>query len=197
MSFCTIELLTKAAEVSIEQTLMLSTFEQTGQHRNSTLVPCGLGALDRVATVCTAPSGITRSSTQVAMQSHSEAADVILVVDDNAGVRALVRAVLEKAGYTIYTAADGSEGLACFECYKTRIGLLLTDVTMPRMNGLQLADRVRECRSSLPVLFMSGDAHDLPNDDYGLLRKPFKSDELIGRVADALARRPIYASQAE
>ena len=82
----------------------------------------------------------------------------ILVVDDDDFVRMLVKAFLERAGYTVLSATDGASGLDFFQQNRTAIALLLTDVAMPNMNGLDLADRVLELDRKLPVLFMSGTA---------------------------------------
>src|SRR4051794_18226934 len=82
----------------------------------------------------------------------------ILVVDDNAAIRSFVKTALVKSGYEVHTAADGEQGLVCFERNRPTIALLLTDVIMPNMNGLELADRVLERCAHVPVLFMSGDA---------------------------------------
>lgn len=84
--------------------------------------------------------------------------ETILVVDDDLEIRALVKFFLERAGYAIATATDGEDGLNVFRSGRPRIALLLTDVRMPNMNGFDLADRVLELDSELPVLFMSGDA---------------------------------------
>src|SRR5579864_4338653 len=84
--------------------------------------------------------------------------EIILVVDDSLEIRGFVKALLEHAGYAVATAADGEDGLNVFRRHRSRIALLLTDVKMPKMNGLDLADRVLELDSQVPVLFMSGDA---------------------------------------
>src|SRR5271166_3830414 len=81
----------------------------------------------------------------------------ILVVDDNADIRTFVKRFLETVGWTVVTAADGAEGLRFFEQHQSSIVLLLTDVMMPNTNGLELANRVLQIDSQLPVLFMSGD----------------------------------------
>jgi DNA-binding response OmpR family regulator len=111
--------------------------------------------------------------------------DTILVVDDNLDIRAFAKRLLEIAGWTVLTAADGEEGLRYFEEHRSSIVLLLTDVMMPNINGLELADRVLEMDSQLPVLFMSGNA-------WGAYRglecvaKPFRSAELVARVSHML-----------
>jgi DNA-binding response OmpR family regulator len=106
----------------------------------------------------------------------------ILVVDDNLDIRAFAKRFLETAGWTVLTAADGEEGLRFYEEHHSSIVLLLTDVTMPNINGLELADRVLEIDSQLPVLLMSGDARGAYR---GLecVAKPFRSAELVARVS--------------
>jgi DNA-binding response OmpR family regulator len=118
------------------------------------------------------------------MQS-SDRSGVILVVEDDDFVRRVVQTFLEKAGYAVISATDGRAGLALFEQTRGSITLLLTDVSMPHMNGLDLADRVLELDWTLPVLFMSGtSAH--ADRGYGCLRKPFVISELIAKVGAAL-----------
>jgi two-component system cell cycle sensor histidine kinase/response regulator CckA len=109
----------------------------------------------------------------------------ILVVEDDLLVRELLRMFLEKEGYTVVTASDGEEGLLVYKRHQPNIALLLTDVRMPRMNGVDLADRVLQLDSHLPVVFMSGDAPRL-NLRSTCLAKPFNSADLIGTVAQVL-----------
>ena len=109
----------------------------------------------------------------------------ILIVDDNVGTRAFAKRFLEAAGYTVVTAADGAEGLRFYAEHQSRIVLLLTDVVMPNINGVELADRVLGMDSQLPVLFMTGG----PGRAYrGLecIAKPFRSAELVERVSRVL-----------
>ena len=112
----------------------------------------------------------------------------ILVVDDNPDVRMLVEVLLRNAGYTVYAAADGEEGVSFYKRHRSRIALLLTDMKMPNMNGIDLANRVLEFDSQLPILFMSGDS-EYVSRGYQCLKKPFTSDQLVGRVNQALACR--------
>ena len=109
----------------------------------------------------------------------------ILVVDDNLHIRIFARTFLETAGYTVVTAADGEEALHFYKKHQASIVLLLTDVTMPNIDGLQLADRVLEMDSQLPVLFMSGDAGNADRG-FGCVAKPFLSAELLERVNQVL-----------
>lgn len=113
----------------------------------------------------------------------------ILVVDDNLEIRSFAKRFLETAGWTVVTAADGQEGLHCYEEHQSRIVLLLTDVAMPNINGLELADRVLGMNRSLPVLFMSGDSEC---DYRGIecVAKPFRPDELVDKITQVLNTNP-------
>ena len=77
---------------------------------------------------------------------------VILVAEDEAVVRNLVRLMLSKEGYAVLRANDGQEALELCEKFADPIHLLLTDVQMPRMDGFELAERVRERRPEIKVL---------------------------------------------
>jgi CheY-like chemotaxis protein len=112
----------------------------------------------------------------------------ILVVDDNADIRVLAKVFLENAGYSVVMAADGAEGLRFYRENQPNIRLLLTDITMPNMNGLELASCVLGIDSQLPVLVMSGEAC---GDYRGLesIAKPFRPAELIEKVGRALNAR--------
>jgi len=117
---------------------------------------------------------------------HSSA---ILLVDDDESIRKLVREYLERAGYSVITASDGALGLALFEQNRGKIALLLTDVAMPNMDGVDLADRVLELERTLPILFMSAAANaDRGN---GCIAKPFRGSELLARVTAALHCGPL------
>jgi len=120
------------------------------------------------------------------MRSDTTHRGTILLVDDNVDIRGLARAFLEHAGYSVATAADGIEGLRYYQRNQPSILLLLTDVMMPNMNGLDLVDRVLSIDSHLPVLFMSGGAW---SSHRGLdwIIKPFVPAELLERVKRALS----------
>ena len=110
----------------------------------------------------------------------------ILLVDDNMDIRRLGKRLLEMAGYTVIAAADGEEGLHFYEQHRSCIGLLLTDVTMPKINGFELADRVLGMDSNLPVVIMSGDG-PFEYRDLKCLAKPFAPAELMEIVSRAMS----------
>jgi two-component system cell cycle sensor histidine kinase/response regulator CckA len=122
----------------------------------------------------------------------------ILVVDDNLDICAFAKRLLESAGWTVVTAADGAEGLRFYEQHQSNIVLLLTDVVMPNIGGRELADRVLRMDSRLPVLFMSGDTW-IAYRGLECIAKPFRSAELVAsvsRVLRANARSETTASAA-
>jgi DNA-binding response OmpR family regulator len=115
----------------------------------------------------------------------------VLVVDDDADIRGLVRELLERAGHDVLEAADGSEGLRMF--YAQQPDLVILDVSMPGLDGLETLKRIREL-SDLPVMMLTARAQELEKvrglqagaDDY--VTKPFGRQELLARV-DANLRR--------
>src|SRR5262249_17473333 len=83
-------------------------------------------------------------------------AETILLVEDEPAVRNLSRLVLQSCGYTVLEAQDGEEAVAVAQQYTGPIHVLVTDVVMPRMNGLQLAKQLAQSRPDVRILFMSG-----------------------------------------
>jgi CheY-like chemotaxis protein len=122
---------------------------------------------------------------------------VVLVVEDEPGVRMLVIDLLDELGYTAIEAGDGAEGVAALSSDR-RIDLLITDVGLPGgMNGRQVADIARELRPGLPVLFITGFAEnavvgDGPLDEgMELLAKPFTIDALAARITRLISPSPL------
>ena len=117
----------------------------------------------------------------------------ILVVDDEPAICSLVRTLLEREGYPVLIAGDGETATHIYEEHSAEVALLLTDVKMPGMNGLELADRILRKKPQLGVLFMSGS----PGATGGLacIAKPFTRAQLIGRVGMALERFPAATVQ--
>lgn len=109
----------------------------------------------------------------------------ILVVDDDPEIPALVRMILENAGYVVFTASDGEDGLRVYQKLQSRIALLLTDVNMPKMSGLALADRILRLDLRRPVLFMSGDVLN-PNRGIRWIERPFSPEALANAVSQTL-----------
>lgn len=119
---------------------------------------------------------------------------VVMFVDDEPEVLRLAVSELERRGYTVIGAGNGSQALSAINARNGQIDLLVTDVVMPGMSGIELAEAVTKRYARLPVLFVSGHldehvatSHPLP-DDAQLVSKPFTPDELSTRVLQALSK---------
>ena len=116
----------------------------------------------------------------------------ILIVEDEEQVRDLARAILEENGYSVLTAANGSEGVRLCEDFRGRFDLVLTDVVMPVMSGTELAQRIAPLQPQAQVLYMSGYTNDsmvrhgLLEDQVYFLQKPFTSNSLARKVREVL-----------
>ncbi|MGC9972416.1 MAG: response regulator [Bryobacteraceae bacterium] len=110
----------------------------------------------------------------------------LLVVDDEAPILKVITYML-RSEHSVITAESGIEALAIFESYPDQIDLIVTDVTMPGMSGLELVARLEALHSRrFPVLFITG-ASEYPIDaDRAVLRKPFSPTALKDMVRQLL-----------
>jgi len=139
---------------------------------------------------------VTSSVTPVA-SFHSAPAQkpIILLVEDESIVREVTRQVLEHAGYQVLESESPRDALRLAAQHRGQIGVLLSDVLMPEMNGLDLARRMRKMQPLLTTVLMSGYANipmlqqvaSDPLNSY--IQKPFTVDLLVASIADALATR--------
>jgi two-component system, cell cycle sensor histidine kinase and response regulator CckA len=119
----------------------------------------------------------------------------ILLVEDEAQLRTMVTAALERAGYRVLAASGPVEALGLAQGFTEVIDLLVTDVVMPQMTGPVLAAELQGRRPGLPVLFMSGYTDDaalrsgLLHDQINFLPKPLSAFVLLRKVAQAISRR--------
>lgn len=119
----------------------------------------------------------------------------VLVVDDEAGIRALARDALMQGGYTVHTAEGGEEALAIFDGGGETIDLVLLDMTMPTMSGVDVLQALRARGSDVLVLLSSGysEADSISGlggaRPDGFLQKPYRAADLLGRLDSMLAAR--------
>ncbi|CAN5288047.1 GAF domain-containing protein [soil metagenome] len=124
--------------------------------------------------------------------------ETVLVVEDEDTVRQLVIDILDDIGYAVSQASEPNSALRILES-DAPIDLLVTDVGLPGMNGRQLADRARQLRPGLKVLFITGYAHNAAigngtlEEGMQVLTKPFTVDQLAARV-EAMIMEPAYSA---
>lgn len=113
----------------------------------------------------------------------------ILIVDDDAELREYMASALSALGYNIVTAEDGEEGLKCFR--ENSIDLVITDIYMPKMDGLELIQTLRKIAPEVKILATSGDNRDYSHDAldwaeaagaFEILEKPFEHDQFIDMI---------------
>jgi two-component system cell cycle sensor histidine kinase/response regulator CckA len=125
--------------------------------------------------------------------SQAGAQPVILVAEDEVLVRNFVCLQLQRDGYQVLAAADGVEALQVARAYTGTIHLLLTDVVMPRMDGLALARQMLEERPGTRILVMSGRVVSEGRDqtiDLPFIKKPFVAKLLREKVKEVLKQPP-------
>jgi two-component system, cell cycle sensor histidine kinase and response regulator CckA len=124
-----------------------------------------------------------------------EAGQLVLVVDDEQGLRDLVCRTLQAEGFSTLEAAHGAEALALIESASTPVDLVVTDVVMPGMDGRELGRRLAQRWPDLPILYISAyDVNDIfrrgsPRNSAPFLQKPFPLDGLVTVVRGLLSAR--------
>ncbi len=123
----------------------------------------------------------------------------ILVADDDKNTRLLMKAILEGAGYRVFTAVDGQEAMDMLD--REHVDLVVLDVMMPRMDGYAFTQTLRQGGSTLPILMVS--AKQLPadkhrgflvgTDDY--ITKPIDEEEMLLRIKALLRRAKIVSDR--
>jgi len=126
--------------------------------------------------------------------TQNKCTETILLVEDEESLRRVARRILERDGYTVLEAAHPQAALDLLNEYQKPIDLLLTDILMPQMNGLDLADQILTERNRIKVLYMSGyvnfDEARLKKieQDSCFLQKPISADTLSQKVRQILDR---------
>ena len=118
----------------------------------------------------------------------------ILVVEDDETVRSLTVMLLRKMGYRVFEASNGEEALALLGKARAQVDLVLTDVVMPKMGGVELANKMEHLYPTLKVLFMSGYPSDASEDEKSkavdtsrVIYKPFSKERLASKIREALS----------
>jgi CheY-like chemotaxis protein len=167
------------------------------------------GVVTQIGGTITVASAPDRGTTvEITLPLASDAADaiavnavpapdaraVVLLVDDDRAVRTTTRRLLERSNFTVVEMEDGAEALSRFTAEPQAFDVLLSDIRMPHMDGVQLAQAVRVVSPGFPVVFISGfdDAGKQELDAIAsvqLVAKPFASAQLFAALRRAIAER--------
>lgn len=127
--------------------------------------------------------------------------ETILIVEDHDGLREVATTTLEALGYCVRAARDGEEAVREFQARRNEIALVLLDVVLPKLSGLQVYDCINGERPDIPVLFVTGYSadnemlHSIQRRNLPLLLKPYGPRDLAQKVRDALDLTPHLASK--
>jgi DNA-binding NtrC family response regulator len=126
--------------------------------------------------------------------------NVILVVDDDYEVLRFITTVLSRAGFRVQVAHDGAEGLECYHKHRDDLCLVLSDILMPNMNGLEMAREIQSSDPNAPVLLMSGYSDVVIEAEgrktFPFIRKPFLGPDLLQAIQSAMAGRTLGTGNA-
>ncbi len=134
----------------------------------------------------------TETEVVKALRASAIVPKTVLLVEDDAEVRKIVRELLGQQGFLVLEASKGAEAMALAEKYDQPLHLLLTDVVLPGMGGKDLADSLRKAIPGLRVLFMSGYTQDaafrdeLSGGHQAFIQKPFTLTALLGKIREVL-----------
>ena len=127
-------------------------------------------------------------------QAALHGSETILLVEDETALRLVISEALVGAGYTVIQTSSPVEAVALARAHSGRIHILLTDVIMPEMNGLALAERIRAERPDVAALFMSGYTGDVLGRELDpsvhFIQKPFLREVLLKTLRGILASQP-------
>lgn len=118
--------------------------------------------------------------------------ELILIVDDEDNVREVARLILERAGYRVLLASDGTEGLAAFATHSSEIAAVITDLLMPFMDGIAFVRAIRALEPALPIIASTGLGQrtqhaELKSLDVGVvLQKPYGAEVLLQALSEAI-----------
>jgi len=130
--------------------------------------------------------------TRTALEAAPSGTETVLLVEDQDGIRVLVREFLQRKGYEVLQANDGDHALRIADEHKNPIHLLVTDIVMPNVGGRELARRLTQARPNMKVLFMSGYpdhasvSGEIGGEHAAVLQKPFMLDTLARKVRGLL-----------
>jgi PAS domain S-box-containing protein len=136
-----------------------------------------------------------RKDENIDQVDQHKGSQTILIAEDNFRVRSTVRSALESANYLVLEASDGYEALDLFNETPSLINLIVTDLLMPKMNGMDLARQAQKVTPTVKVLFMSGYSNEIITQEgileagIAFIHKPFNHNEMLRKVREVLESR--------
>lgn len=123
-----------------------------------------------------------------ALLARADKSQTLLLVEDDAHMRDMIRDMLDHLGYRVLTARNGNEGLQQYRAHATKIDLIISDMVMPEMSGMKMLTAIRAEAPKIPVILISGHPmHSAPIDEHTvLLNKPFSFTTLSSVIQDNL-----------
>lgn len=118
--------------------------------------------------------------------------ETILLVEDDAVIRKVTSKILRRLGYNVLIAENGNMAIDIFQEKSKEIDLLLTDIIMPKMNGKELSDHIRQTHPDIKILYMSGyeenviSKHGILNEGLNFISKPFNSSKLSRKIREVI-----------
>jgi PAS domain S-box-containing protein len=152
----------------------------------------GRGTTFKVYLPCT-EGAAAPARPRVSAPARASATETVLVVEDDAGVRGLIRRALESGGYTVLDTGDVAEAIRTAKTYVGPIHLLLTDVVLPTMGGRELGEKILALHPGLKVVYMSGYTDDaivhqgVLEPGTAFIEKPITSATLLAKLREFVA----------
>jgi DNA-binding NtrC family response regulator len=136
----------------------------------------------------------TREAEPRSSGEEQEASERVLVVDDEPGIRHVIARMLLDEGYFVHEASDGLEALELIKRGSPAMDVVVSDIVMPRLNGVELLQEASRTRPNLPFILISGYGTDELTQrgiapPCALLSKPFPSERLLAEVRRCIAER--------
>ena len=122
--------------------------------------------------------------------------ETILLIEDDAAVRRVTKALLEHLGYGIIEASNGEQGIELYLKNRDKVQLVITDIIMPKLSGKDVHDELRKFKPDVKILFMSGYTADIiqqkgfENERANFISKPLKVEELSRKLREVLDVKP-------
>ncbi|MDP8208983.1 MAG: PAS domain S-box protein [Candidatus Electryonea clarkiae] len=123
-----------------------------------------------------------------------EGTGTILIVEDEKVIRTLVEKICERFGYKVLTASDGIEGVDLYRAHSDEISTVLLDLTMPRMDGKEAFEKIKEIKPDAVIILTSGYNEEEARERFagkgiaGFIKKPYKPSELIQQIQDITSK---------